>query len=138
MATSNLGLTTINSSDYVSVAPFNTNWELLDKLGVNYIKEEGDNGNWHYRIWSNGYLEQWGRVTYAAKSGKDDFHQDITFFKAFKSAPYAQVSCSIDGMKDSYVKYCRATTTMLDVYIAKPIDSYAGCQIDIYVAGKTA
>lgn len=57
MATANLGLETINSSDYVSPTPINNNMEKLDALGVDYIVEEGTSGEWWYRKWNSGRAE---------------------------------------------------------------------------------
>lgn len=56
-ATTNLGLAQVDSSDFVSPEPFNTNFELLDKLGLDYIVESGTSGEWWYRKWKSGRAE---------------------------------------------------------------------------------
>ena len=40
----NMGLVTINSSDFVSPEPINNNFEKLDVLGLDYIVETGNAG----------------------------------------------------------------------------------------------
>lgn len=57
MATENLGLNTINSSDIVSVTPFNENFAKLDALGIDYVVEQGTSGAWWYRKWKSGRAE---------------------------------------------------------------------------------
>ena len=59
MATTNLGMTELNASDFVSVDPFNKNFALLDKLGIDYVTESGTNGEWSYRKWKSGVGECW-------------------------------------------------------------------------------
>lgn len=55
--TSNLGLSIINSSDYVSPDPINENMNKIDKLGLEYVVESGTSGEWWYRKWSSGRAE---------------------------------------------------------------------------------
>ena len=45
--------------------------EALAQLNANYIVEEGENDNGHYRKWSNGTLEMWGSYqgTFSIPSG---------------------------------------------------------------------
>lgn len=55
--TNNLGMTIINGSDVVDYNVLNTNFQLLDKLGLDYIQESGTNGTWWYRKWKSGRAE---------------------------------------------------------------------------------
>lgn len=57
MASNNMGLATINSSDYVSPDVINQNFAKLDVLGLDYITEEGTSGEWWYRKWKSGRAE---------------------------------------------------------------------------------
>ncbi|MBC5689837.1 hypothetical protein H8S37_13050 [Mediterraneibacter sp. NSJ-55] len=45
--------------------------EELEQLNANYIVEEGENDNGHYRKWNNGTLEMWGAYlgTFSIPSG---------------------------------------------------------------------
>ena len=53
----NMGLETINSSDYVSPTPINNNFQKLDALGLDYVVESGRSGEWWYRKWKSGRAE---------------------------------------------------------------------------------
>ena len=57
MATANLGLETIDASDYVSPTPINNNMAKIDKLGVDYVIAQGKSGEWWYRKWKSGRAE---------------------------------------------------------------------------------
>lgn len=52
-----MGLTTINSSDFVSPDPINANFQKLDVLGLDYVTEMGNSGEWWYRKWKSGRAE---------------------------------------------------------------------------------
>ncbi len=56
-STTNLGIEKINPSDYVDPEVFNTVFDIIDKLGVDYIVEQGISGEWWYRKWNSGRLE---------------------------------------------------------------------------------
>lgn len=58
-STTNLGLKTVPTSDFVSPTPFNENFETLDKLGKVYVVANGTSGEWYYREWSDGRYECW-------------------------------------------------------------------------------
>lgn len=53
----NMGLETIDSSDYVSPTPINNNFQKLDALGLDYVVESGRSGEWWYRKWKSGRAE---------------------------------------------------------------------------------
>ena len=55
--TTNLGLSKIDASDYISPDPINAAFDILDKLGVDYIVEQGKSGEWWYRKWHSGRAE---------------------------------------------------------------------------------
>ena len=56
--TTNLGITKIEASDYVSPDPINTAFDTLDALGVDYIVEQSANkSGWWYRKWKSGRAE---------------------------------------------------------------------------------
>lgn len=57
MPSTNMGLATINSSDFVSPDPINDNFEKLDVLGLDYVVEQGTSGEWWYRKWKSGRAE---------------------------------------------------------------------------------
>lgn len=53
----NMGLETINSSDYITPSVINANFDKLDALGLDYIVEQGTSGEWWYRKWKSGRAE---------------------------------------------------------------------------------
>lgn len=55
--TTNLNISLIQSSDYISPDPINTAFKTLDALGVDYITERGTKGDWWYRKWKSGRAE---------------------------------------------------------------------------------
>ena len=67
-----------------------TNADLSDsvrQLNANYIVEEGENDNGHYRKWSNGTLEMWGgyRGTFSISSGNV---QGNIYYSANRTIPF--------------------------------------------------
>lgn len=56
-STTNLGLDTINSSDYISPDVINKNFTKVDAVGKDYIVEQGTSGEWWYRKWKSGRAE---------------------------------------------------------------------------------
>ena len=55
--TPNLGINEINGSDYIDYSVFNTVFNTLDALGLDYIVEKGTSGEWWYRKWKSGRAE---------------------------------------------------------------------------------
>lgn len=71
--------------------------------------ESGTSG---YRVWSDGYIEQWGR---APKNGTG---VTVTFLKAFKTTNY-NVTMSDLNYNDTWNSGCKdLTTTSMYVYLA--------------------
>ena len=58
IVTSNMTLEHIDPSDYVSPDVINSNFDKVDKLGVDYVVASGKSGEWWYRKWKSGRLEQ--------------------------------------------------------------------------------
>lgn len=56
--TENLGLKLTTGSDLVDpVTDFSDNFKKLDKLGADYVIEQGQSGEWWYRKWNSGRAE---------------------------------------------------------------------------------
>lgn len=55
--TDKLGMTLIQGSDVVDYNTLNNNFQILDKLGVDYVIENGTKGEWWYRKWNSGRAE---------------------------------------------------------------------------------
>lgn len=104
--TSNLGLQKINSSDFVSPDPINNNMDKLDKLGVDYIIEQGKSGEWWYRKWKSGRAEcgvdnkHFGASTLVDMGNIWQSSENFTFGAypfAFKSAPFVSITHSMQN-----------------------------------------
>lgn len=56
--TKNLGLKLTTGSDLVDpVTDFSANFEKIDKLGADYVVQQGKSGEWWYRKWNSGRAE---------------------------------------------------------------------------------
>ena len=86
--TTNLGLKLTTGSDLVDpVADFSDNFVKIDKLGADYVIEQGKSGEWWYRKWNSGRCEcgidshtfasmtsyQWGAINGAYLAGSWQF-----------------------------------------------------------------
>jgi hypothetical protein len=153
MATTNLGLETINSSDYISPDPINNNMAKLDKLGVDYVVERGTSGEWWYRKWNSGRAEcgidnkQFGSSSLSAigGSGTTGYGSSQYTFGAypfnFASRPFTIISFQGDKQwsgRGSYISMGHSTSTSVSpnffVVDFNPgtIEPMAG----IYVSGR--
>lgn len=73
MPTPNLGLATINGSDFVSASVLSQNFEILDKLGYDYVIEQGKSGQWRYRKFKSGIAEAWAKLRSRQRLLADSF-----------------------------------------------------------------
>lgn len=56
--TKNLGLNLTTGSDLVDpVSAFSNNFKKIDKLGADYVIEQGKSGEWWFRKWNSGRCE---------------------------------------------------------------------------------
>ena len=125
MATTNLALDTINASDYVDPEVFNKNYEKIDKLGVDYVIEEGTSGEWWYRKWKSGRAEcgidskQFSQITLSKHSSGSCNSTDLSFGAypfSFASRPYAVVTFegdSGDSTRGAYIAQRHTTSTTM-------------------------
>ena len=125
MATTNLGIETIDSSDYVSPDPINKGFEALDALGLDYIVEKSSNSNgWWYRKWKSGRAEcgidskNFGSVAHTSQWGQMYKSSQLSwgsFPITFKARPFVSITFlySSDSGHESYVSCTGATTTTI-------------------------
>lgn len=146
--TDNLGMTLINSSDYVSPDPINTNFETLDALGLDYITEQGTSGEWWYRKWKSGRAEcgiddkSFGNVAHTTAWGSM-YHSAAMSFGAypfsFASRPFTSISFQNADEHYSYVATGGSNSTTLSpsFYLCDPYSKTANnCHFGIYVCGR--
>ena len=55
--TANLNLLKFEGSDTVNYNDFNGNFDIIDKMGVDYVTQKGTKGEWWYRVWRSGRAE---------------------------------------------------------------------------------
>ena len=64
----------------------------IDKMNFPYIKEQYVSGTSWYRIWSDGWIEQGGRVAQQAYGVRN-----VNFLKAFKNTNYSLIVTFTNG-----------------------------------------
>lgn len=116
MATTNLGLQTINQSDNISPDPINANMELIDKLGVDYVTQQGKSGQWRYRRWKSGTFECWASPHYQTPGGGATRSFNLQYPVTFAEPPVVNVNVRNDGNNQCYVTYVENTTTYAEWY----------------------
>lgn len=148
MATENLNLSIINASDYVSPTPINDNMEKIDKLGLDYIVEQGTSGEWWYRKWNSGRAEcgidnkSFGNVDHKSPWGGMYTSPQLSFGAypfAFASAPFVIISFLYSVGHYSYVGQggTNSTTLSPNFYLVDPNSGTANdAKFGIFVCGR--
>lgn len=137
MPTPNLGLATINGSDFVSASVLSQNFEILDKLGYDYVIEQGKSGQWRYRKFKSGIAEAWAKITFPATTQTGQLQSGVTFPFVFAEEPCVSVCGGVDNRSDSHVSYCNThgEGTGLDCYIYKGSSGNYSRWIYVHVIG---
>lgn len=149
----NMGLETIDSSDYVSPTPINNNFQKLDALGVDYIVEQGTSGEWWYRKWKSGRAEcgidskSFGDQNMETSSvGGSNMYRttDLTFGAypfSFAARPYVEVSFEGDTKSSARTaftakKNSTSTTMSPTFFVVDWGGGTMGLVAGIYVCGR--
>lgn len=146
----NMGLVSIDSSDYVSPTDINNNFEKLDALGLDYVTASGKSGEWWYRKWKSGRMEcgiddkNFGDVAHTTPWGGMHISAQLNFGAypfAFASRPFATITfqSSVGGEHMSYISYVSSTstTTSPKFVIVDPNSRTAvSAHFGIYVCGR--
>lgn len=137
MPTPNLGLATINGSDFVSASVLSQNFEILDKLGYDYVIEQGKSGQWRYRKFKSGIAEAWAKITFPATTASGQLQSGVTFPFAFSEEPCVSVCGGVNNRTDSHISYCNThgNGTGLDCYIYKASSDNFTRWIYVHVIG---
>lgn len=108
----------IDPSDYVSPDVINANFDKLDKLGIDYVVEQGKSGEWWYRKWKSGRLECGIDAKQFAKSevhvwggaGSELYATEQYSFGAypfaFASRPHVNISFQHDSGRNGRGSFC--------------------------------
>ena len=124
--TNYMGLTTINSSDYITPSTINENFQKLDVLGLDYVTESGTSGEWWYRKWKSGRAEcgidnkQFAEFSNWTPSGLGGYRSPDFSFGAypfsFASRPFTSIIFEGDANNADRGSYCvprNSTSTTL-------------------------
>lgn len=115
--TTNLGLTKIDSSDYISPDPINDAFDTIDKLGVGYITAVGESNGWQYVKLSNGFAMCVATSVGTTSSGTQDYNVKKTYPFAFSEAPHLVATGGADGIVASGIKHVGNSKTIADAWI---------------------
>ena len=139
MATTNLGLKTINQSDNISPDPINQNMEKLDKLGLDYVTQQGKSGNWRYRRWKSGTYECWGRFSqqWASPSANGLGAFKMSYPITFAEYPEFFVTARQDGNPSCWVGYVEHNTGYAQWYVGGMFDG-ADLECNVYAIGRVS
>lgn len=150
MATTHLGLESVDPSDYVSPTPFNNNFKKLDDLGLDYVTASGKSGEWWYRKWKSGRMEcgiddkNFGNVAHTSQWGSMYTSAQLNFGAypfAFASRPFATISfqSNTGAEHKSYISYVSSTSTTTSpkfMLIDPNSGTATSAHFGIYVCGR--
>ncbi|OUN47306.1 hypothetical protein B5G20_04900 [Collinsella sp. An7] len=121
MATTNLGLAVIGQSDAVSPDPINANMEAIDKLGVDYITQQGKSGDWRYRRWKSGTFECWCIQKYQTPTsdtdGGDSKQYKVNYPVTFVEPPVLLVSSRQSNNNAIHTAYVEHDTSYAEWWV---------------------
>lgn len=136
--TQNLKMNTIEPSDYVNPQTINDNFNILDKLGIDYITEQGTSGVWTYRKWKSGIAECWGRTEFPATTASGQLPSGVNFPFMFASKPTVAMSAGVQDRSDGYISYVNAYEGGIDCYVQKNETENHTRWVYCYAIGKVS
>ena len=71
-------------ADDLALVPLNLSFNSLSDKPKAYVTETHVSGTQGYRVWSDGFIEQWGKVTLSGENRDNT----LTFQKPFKDTNY--------------------------------------------------
>lgn len=71
-------------ADDVALVPLNLSFNNLSDKPKAYVTETYVSGTQGYRVWSDGFIEQWGKVSVSGENRNNT----LTFQKPFRDANY--------------------------------------------------
>lgn len=130
-------MTLPSGSDVVDIEVLNTNFKMLDTLGVDYIMEHGVKDSWTYRRWKSKIYECWKNATASRVDNGQDDTQTVdsgNFPVTFSSVPTLVASGYQEEYSPAHMVYCRADTKSYDVRLGG-LDNNHALHAYIYVIG---
>ena len=135
MVTTNLSLNTVNSSDLISPEPFNSNFEIIDNMGLDYIVDQGKSGEWYYRKWKSGIGELWCNHNFTTtKQGY--INVGIRYPWTFTDNPAGVVSAGVAGRVTAQTGYVGRNRDVLDTYVIKDTTQNLACWVSAHIIGN--
>jgi hypothetical protein len=71
-------------ADDLALVPLNLSFNSLSDKPKAYVTETHVSGTQGYRVWSDGFIEQWGKISISG----EDRDTTLTFQKPFKNTNY--------------------------------------------------
>lgn len=131
----NLKLESISGQDLVDPKPIDNNFKILDKLGIDYVTEQGLSGVWRYRKWNSGFMELWALIEFSATTASGPVASGFMFPFLFSKSPVVSLSAGVEGRSDAYLNYARASVNGVDCYINKASTASLTRWVYCYAAG---
>lgn len=135
--TTNLGLTKIDSSDYISPDPINDAFDIIDKLGVAYISAIGESNGWQYIKFSNGFALCATTSAGTTSAGTQSYNVKKTYPFAFSETPHLVATGGVSGIVGSGIKHVGNDKTIADAWIGTDSsDAGRSWWIHMFIFGK--
>jgi hypothetical protein len=125
--TTNLNMALISSTDTFSPETLNTNFEYLDKVGVDYVVEQGTKDGWTYRKWNSRRIEMWRTMTRSGVTVNAGSYFNIAVSLPFtlgvnwngysQPRPIISVNGGVAEEAQSFISYTHCDSNTLDAWI---------------------
>ena len=120
--------------------------KILDAIKVDYVVEEGTSGQWIYRKWNSGVLEQWyqgnpGTYTVNTQRGNMYSGGNMTYTFPVEFVGYPTVVSGVTLSTDAYVVLAQekghsATSITIRIVAGSSVSANQYYTIHIYAVGK--
>lgn len=97
-------------ADDLALVPLNLSFSNLSDKPQSYVTETHVSGTQGYRVWSDGFLEQWGKVHVYGENSNNM----LTFQKPFKNTNY-NIQTAAWGLSDRPACVDSKTTTSVTI-----------------------
>lgn len=97
-------------ADDLALVPLYLSFKNLSDKPKSYVTETGVSGTSGYRVWSDGFIEQWGKINLSGEAS----YRTLTFKKAFKNTNY-NVQTASQGITDRQACMKNKTTTSVQL-----------------------
>lgn len=97
-------------ADDLALVPLNLSFNNLSDKPKAYVTETHVSGTQGYRVWSDGFIEQWGKATVSG----EDHDNTLTFQKPFKNTNY-NIQTAAWRISDRHACVRSKTTTSVTI-----------------------